>query len=150
MSTDTSEQLLIELKRLRDEARNLEKFRSWVFANTESLNLTIPPGYLLKLKRGEMQHVMRVSAALIPSCIDCRDLCEGGVLLTRQQSALCTSTVSKAMQLGFITPSHRPPWFAPRDIHFGADAYFKCRTCGALYTLVAPEGEDNGLWERFA
>lgn len=150
MNTDISEQLLIELKKLRDDTGELEKFRNWMRANAESLNLTISPGCLLRLKRGEMQHVMRVSAALIPSCIYCRDLCDKGVFLTRQQNALCTSTVSKAMQSGYVTPTRCPPWFAPPDIHFGADAYFKCRTCGALYTLVAPEGEDNGLWERFA
>lgn len=88
--------------------------------------------------------------SLLPSCSNCRDICKEGIFLTRQEHAACVSNVSQAVSNGTLKPIPRPEWFRPSDKHFGADGYFKCNTCDAVWTLVTPEREDNGLWERIA
>lgn len=139
---------IVELKKFQSRATDLSTFQKWISDNYQGLGAFASPGLLIKLKRGGERKVMEAVMALLPSCSNCRDICEGGPFLTRKEYADCASCVAQATQNGMLTKVGRPAWFQPDGEHFGADGYYKCNICSAVWTLVLPEREDNGLWER--
>ena len=150
MNYKSDKELLFELCRFRSEVSDLTVFQNWIASNYIRLQPKVSPGYLLKLRRGDKQQVMKIVTGLVPSCVNCRDICPEGAFLTREAFSQCAASVAQRTRSGALTPIGPPPWFKPDDKHFGADSYFRCATCGAVWTLVLPEREDNGLWERLA
>lgn len=150
MNNNLKFELVSELKSFRSGAIDASSFREWIVVNYKDLEPLISPGLLIKLKRGSEPQMRATVASLLPSCPNCRDICEEGSFLTREEYVTCTSKVTEAVRTGSLAPVGRPSWFNPEDKHFGADGYYKCNICEAMWTLVNPEREDNGLWERVA
>lgn len=150
MKNDINSRFIVEMKRLQSGAADLSAFQTWISNNYQDLRELTSPGLLIKLKRGGEQQTMKAVMALLPSCSNCRGICEGGNFLTRQEHTACASRVAQAAQNGTLKQVPRPDWFQPDDKHFGPDGYYKCNICDAVWTLVLPEREDNGLWERIA
>jgi hypothetical protein len=150
MNENIDSALIAELKRLRSGAIDLPSFQRWLSEDQQKLGQSVSSGILLKLKRGDERQAMKAAETLLPTCVKCRDICKHGGFLTRQEYALCASQVARAVENSTLTAIARPRWFYSDDKHYGADGYFKCNTCDAFWTLVAPEREDNGLWERIA
>lgn len=148
MSNDMNSELIAELKSIRSRSIDISSFREWVAVKYKDLQPLMSPGLLMKLKRGNERQVLAAIASLLPSCPNCRDIFEQGSFLTRGEYAACISQVTKAVQNRALTQIGRPTWFHPDGKHFGADAYYTCNICDAIWTLVMPEREDNGLWER--
>ena len=61
-----------------------------------------------------------------------------------------SSRVDVALSSGELVRIKRPQWLQHGGTQLGADAYFECKFCGAIWTLVEPERQDNGMWQRIA
>jgi hypothetical protein len=87
---------------------------------------------------------------LLPACIECQNLCQEGTFWSRHEQGKCPAQIVNSVQKGYLRKISRPEWVHSGGTHFGADAYFECTICSAIWTMVEPEREDNGLWERLA
>lgn len=129
---------------------NLGVFQRWVEENRERLAEQIAAGILLKLRRGDLQKAMASLATLIPTCVKCRSICQAGPFMTRQDHAKCALNVDIVVKNGHLSQIPRPNWTPIDNSQLGADAYFICTGCGSVWTLVEPERQDNGTWQRLA
>jgi hypothetical protein len=145
-----AEQLAERLRALRAEPRELASFQVWVKANRSVLSTEMSPGNLLKLSHGNMAKVMEALVNLLPDCTRCGRICQPGPFASRIEHAECASLVDSAVNDEVLLRVKRPGWVLLDQRQLGADAYFECRNCGALWTLVEPERQDNGLWERLS
>lgn len=125
-------------------------FQQWVENNYDRLARHISVGNLLKLRRGDIRKAMASIATLLPSCGKCGNIYQAGPFTTRQDHATCASKVDLAMKNGELIRIPQPIWSPIDNSQLGADAYFECTGCGSIWTLVEPERQDNGTWERLA
>jgi hypothetical protein len=139
-----------ELVNFRQGAINLGVFQHWVEKNHDRLAAQIPAGILLKLRRGDVRKIMASIAKLIPTCARCGQICQVGPFTTRQAHAKCASNVDAAVKNAVLSRIAQPNWVPIGNSQFGAAGYFKCTGCGSVWTLVEPERQDNGTWERLA
>lgn len=139
-----------EFVNFRQGVIDLGIFQQWVEKNHDRLATHISAGTLLKLRRGDIRKVMASIAMLLPSCVKCGNICQAGPFTTRQDHATCASNVDVAMKNGVLSRIPQPNWSPIDSSQLGADAYFKCTSCGSVWTLVEPERQDNGTWERLA
>jgi hypothetical protein len=139
-----------EFVNFRQGVIGLDIFQQWVEKNHDRLATHISAGNLLKLRRGDIHKVMASIAKVLPSCIKCGNICQAGPFTTRHDHATCASNVEMALKNGEISRIPLPSWAPIDNSQLGADAYFKCMGCGSVWTLVEPERQDNGTWERLA
>lgn len=142
---DTLSQKIYELR-----ASNIavDDFHQWVIDSSETLSKGVPKGILLKLKRGDMSQILDASKTVIPACLSCSSLFKEGEFSDRAEHLSCANIVAQAITTGLLNRVARPIWFKPNSNQLGADAYFECSSCCALWTLVEPERQYCGLWER--
>jgi hypothetical protein len=150
MKNISDPELIVELKNFQSGITDLINFQIWIGTKYDHLRSLIPPGILLKLRRGTEEQVMKAIASLLPPCAVCGEICSEGNFLTRQNYLECMPRIEQSIRNGLLVQIPRPRWFHAGDKHFGADGYFKCTACNAIWTFVMPEREDNGLWERLA
>jgi hypothetical protein len=139
------------IEKLRDFQKgqvDLQSFQQWISVHSDQLRLGLAPGVLLNLKRGDKQKAMKAAAMALPACSDCGHLCDSGVFSSRQEHSACAAQVKESVRKGTLKGIPRPNWFRASPHNLGADGYFECGNCSAIWTLVEPEREDNGLWER--
>jgi hypothetical protein len=139
-----------EFVKFRQGAISLGVFQQWVERNYERLATQVSAGILLKLRRGNAQKVMASIAVLVPDCAKCGHICPRGPFTTRQEHAGCASKVEIAVKNGDLSRIPPPNWRPIDNSQLGADAYFECTACGSVWTLVEPERQDNGMWDRLA
>lgn len=144
------ETFVANLRKFRRGDIDLPSFQDWIARQSTNLSLMVPTGVLLKLRRGDKEKAMRAVARLLPACAYCGQMPAVGVFTSREQHSTYASWVTQAVRNGTFKPIPRPDWLHSTQQHFGADGYFQCTNCGSLWTLVEPEREDNGLWERLA
>jgi hypothetical protein len=135
---------------VRGDAASVEDFRSWFALNQSKYEHDLPAGLMLKLKRGDAEQVMAAIARLLPACDSCQGIFPEGPFNSRQDHSSCSSMVNLAVSNGVFIRKPMPIWIKPDASHRGADAYFSCARCGALWTMVDPEREDRGFWARLA
>jgi len=133
---------------LRASNITVDDFHQWVVASSATLSKVVSQGVLLKFKRGDMSKIMAASKVVLPPCSKCSSLFKEGEFSDRAEHASCARIVDQAMATGLLNRVGRPNWFKPNSNQLGADAYFECSSCGALWTLVEPERQYHGLWER--
>lgn len=150
MKSNMKLKFIAELKRFQNRTIDLASFQKWISDNFDDLEGLSSPGLLMRLKRGGEQQAMRAVVSILPSCSACSDICKVGAFIIRQEHSTCLSQIAQAVQKGTLVQIARPDWFKTDDKHFGPDGYYKCNICDAVWTLVLPEREDNGLWERIA
>lgn len=143
-------QILEKMMRFRNGELELTAFQNFITMNIAQLKPVVPPGVMLKLRRGDKQTVIKAVAIVFPNCSLCEALCDVGHFTSRQAQSSCEARVYDSFQRGDIQRVSRPEWFNPTQAHFGADGYFSCTRCGSIWNMVEPEREDNGLWGRIA
>lgn len=138
------------LREVRSNPGMKDEFQKWVRAHNESLSNHLSQGVYLRLARGDIEKVMSSVAALLPGCSHCERICSQGAFDSRSEQHECERRVDAALQGGDLRRVKRPVWFNPHHSQLGSDGYFECVTCGSVWTLVEPERQDNGLWERIS
>jgi hypothetical protein len=135
---------------LREGGLSVSSFHDWLNnSDNQSIHL-IAKGMLLKLKRGDMNKIMSVAAVIVPCCEKCNVIYRLGEFKSRKEYSICESSVEKALSSHILSPSIKPIWYEPSKGQLGADSYYKCTKCGAVWNLVLPERHCNGLWDRVA
>lgn len=148
MAQISDSEFIDKLREFQRGSVDLLSFQQWIELHYDQLTPLVAPGALLKLRRGDKQKALKAVGQLLPSCPDCAQLCEGRVFSSREEHGVCAARVEDSLRAGTLKRIQRPDWFHPSELHFGADGYFECTMCGTIWTLVEPEREDNGLWER--
>lgn len=143
----TTQQKLLDF---RGGLVDLGSLHKWADENQEKLRTHMSPGLLLKLRKGNATQVMGIVASIVPACQVCSGINPVGVFSSRQDHARCAQHVDAAMTSGALKRIRIPSWFQAAHSQLGADAYFECTCCGSIWTLVEPERQDHGLWERLA
>lgn len=134
----------------RSNPIDLNSFHNWIKASHAELLTHLSPGILLKLTRGDTAKVLITISKILPACSNCADICKEGAFANRSEHVSCASRVDLAILDGYLERIKKPSWVGQDNFQLGADAYYKCSSCGSIWTLVEPERQDNGLWERLA
>jgi hypothetical protein len=123
---------------------------AWLDRNQSELAGILSPGILLKLRSNNIQKIMSAIAVLLPACTHCDQVGAPTIFASRQEHSSYAKRVDGAISNGILKRVKSPNWLLPDNSQMGADAYFECAVCGAIWSLVEPERQDNGKWERIA
>lgn len=138
------------LRAFRKEPINQDAFRDWVRKNHSRLAPQCAPGLILKLRSRDVQTIMSSIANLIPACSQCVQVGEQKIFESRAEQLSYARRVDATLNGGPLKRIKRPNWFQHDGAQLGPDGYFECTSCGAFWTLVEPERQYNGLWQRIA
>jgi hypothetical protein len=141
-------EIIGKLKEFQKGELDLQSFQKWISVHSDQLRLFLAPDVLLCLKRGDKQKAMKAVVMVLPACSACAHIGDIGVFSSRQEHSACIARVKESVLRGVLKGIPRPKWFHASGHNLGADGYFECENCSAIWTLVEPEREDNGLWER--
>lgn len=144
------EALSSALAALRTDPSCEPSVRGAVASLADALDKQLSPGVRLKLRRGSLQDLMAIATKILPGCAHCSSLYPETTFSSRAEQARCAQVVDAALSRGILKRIARPAWMVPDTTQLGADAYFICATCGAIWTLVEPEQHCHGLWFRMA
>lgn len=151
MNTSGSEtRLSEELLSLRRDDTSLQSFQEWVGAYQSEISQLVSPGIYLRLRRGTKEEVMHEGVRLVGSCNNCKNVYPEGDFVPRVKHEECAARVEVAVSAGVLELVRRPAWIGHRLQNIGSDRYFRCKTCDSVWTHIAPERHDDGLWERIA
>jgi hypothetical protein len=153
IKVDTVENLQLLKKKsiqLRSNLIDEGEFKDWVSSVSKDLSTEVSRGAMLKLKRGGKSEILEVSTLLFSACDQCLNLFPQGEFASRLEHSDCVKKVDAAISQGLLTRVDQPDWFKPSTNQIGSDAYYRCTSCGALWSLVEPERQYHGLWERIA
>lgn len=139
-----------QLSALRNGSIDINQFRKWVVSQSSELSENIAPGILLKLKRGDMQSVMKVTPRLLSNCKSCEKVFRAGEFESVYEFDVCKSAIDLACESNTFEIITKPEWFNEFDWHAGADLYLKCLACSSIWSLLAPERSHRGYWKRIA
>lgn len=146
---DTKDELIHKLKQLRVADISTNDFRKW-FIGKNDIEKIISRGFYLKLKKNDFKTMMHVLCLLSPSCNKCGNLYKIMVFENRKQQLKCLESIEIAEKQKTLIWIDKPYWYIPKDNQLGAEAFYKCNHCGAIWNLVEPEKQYNGLWNRVA
>ena len=135
----------------RKDPVSLHGLKAWLDQNQSEPDGILSPGILLKLRSTNIQKIMSAIAVLLPACTPhCDQVGVPTVFASRQEHSSYAKTVDGAISNGILKRVKSPNWLLPDNSQMGADAYFECGVGGAIWSLVEPERQDNGKWERIA
>lgn len=145
-----SKDLIDRLRAFRNAPLKQKDLRVWVRQERAQLDQQFAPGLVLKLCSRDLQSIMSSIAILVPACSKCAKTGEQKIFGSRIEQLAYSNRVDLALESGELVRIKRPQWFQHCSTQLGADAYFECKFCGAIWTLVEPERQDNGMWQRIA
>lgn len=138
------------ISQLQKDPNSLQIFHSWIKKNNLLFQNEISAGELLRLKNGPMQEVLRIAIKFRLSCQYCK-------LFPTQKYFLCRSDFNSVMTCLEMLASQsvlariKPPlWYSSNGNYTGAEGFFECKVCGAIWQVTIPEKEDNGSINRIA
>ena len=141
---------LCHLLDFRKAPVSLHGLKAWLDQNQSELAEILSPGILLKLRSNKIHKIMSAIAVLLPACTHCNQVGAPTIFASRQEHSSYAYRVDDAISNAILTRVKPPYWLLPDNSQMGADAYFECTVCGAIWSLVEPERQDNGKWERIA
>lgn len=143
-------ELIEKLRRFRDDPTELGSLQYWLKININEIERLISPGVALKLCSRDIQKVMSAIVSIVPPCSICGSIARPRAFTLRQEHRFVALHVEQAILGGFLSRIKSPAWLNNDDLEHAADAYFNCGSCGAIWTLVEPEREYTGQWQRLA
>ena len=138
------------LRAFRAEPGSPCELKAWLDQNQPELATILSPGILLKLRSPNVGKIMGAIALLLPGCTHCGQVGAPTTFASRQEHSSYAKRVDDAISNNILKRVKAPQWLLPDNSQMGADGYFKCSVCGAIWSLVEPERQDNGKWERIA
>lgn len=151
MDSKTPNDFLKKILEFRLENIDLHFFQEWANLNSKILSdMKISDGLSLRLRRGDKQTVMKSIASILPPCKQCNALPPSIFFYNRQDQENVFLKINSFLKNGILNNISKPDWYHPDSKPFGADTYYICATCNSMWTLVQPEHEDNGCWQRIA
>lgn len=134
----------------RDGVVSRQQLLQWLDSEQTRVSAQISRGVLLKLSHGNDYAAMTTLAKILPSCVVCGGICREQTFTSWSDYQQCVSQVDAAEAAGKIVRMKPPAWTYNAGSKAGADAYYRCSTCGSIWGLVRPEREENGSWHRLA
>lgn len=134
----------------RDGVVSREQLLQWLNANQPTVLAQISRGALLKLQHGNDYVAMTTLAKILPACAICSGVCTEQTFTSWSDYQQCVTRVDAAEVAAKVVRIKPPAWTYNAGSEVGADAYYRCSTCGAIWGLVRPEKQENGSWRRLA
>lgn len=139
-----------KIKSLRNSSISIDLFRDWVSDSGNEIEKYFSRGQLLKLRHADLAVVLDLSKKVLPACKRCSSIFNEGVFIDKVTHVVCVDSVIGAVGLGILEKIDRPSWYKIAEPHVGAAAYYKCNSCGSLWSIVEPERQYRGGWQRIA
>ena len=134
----------------RDGHFSREQLLQWLDSEQTRVSAQISRGAILKLRHGTDYAAMTALAEILPVCTVCGAMCRERTFTSWSDYQQCVTRVDAAEAAGEIVRMKPLAWTYNVGSEAGADAYYRCSTCGAIWGLVRPEREENGSWRRLA
>lgn len=135
---------------LQEDPSSLSDFHAWVRANQSLIATDFSAGELLKLKRGSVQDVLRTMIRYRQPCLNCVNFPAAKNFESRMDFEISMKEIEKFVSIGIYRRIGRPLWFSSSGGYIGAEGFFKCTVCPAIWQISIPEKEENGSISRIA
>lgn len=127
-----------------------EQFVKWLDEQKARIAAQLPRGSMLKIRHGSDYAAATALASLLPACSTCNSVCDDRTFSSWDEYEDCERRVNRAEAARAIGRIKPPIWAISIPEGGGADAYYRCSSCGAIWGLVRPEKQERGSWHRLA
>lgn len=147
---DMEHDVLKMLAAYRDGQMSREDLIRWFDTQKATLSTQLPRSSFLQLRYASAYVAATALAKVLPACTNCSAICPQHIFSSWQEYKQCEGRVDHAEAVGTLLRMSPPAWAVDIPKGGGADGYYRCSKCGAVWGIVRPERQENGSWRRLA